>query len=105
MPWRRFVTNSGSTRIGLGIELRPDQTRDKDSIQRGAISANIVGPVKVVLHSVSYPLLDICEPDTSANKGNVKFTFRFRTVDDVEKFARDILKQAALVREMVLRGK
>ena len=81
------------------MALRPDQARDRDSIQRDVVSANIVGPVKVSLHSFNQPILDICEPDTSANKGTAKFRFRFRTIEDIEVLARDILARVHLLYE------
>lgn len=68
---------------------RSDQIRDKDSIQRDAITAKIVGPVKVEIFRDNENdtwTLALMEPGTM----DIKFAFVFRDLSQISSVANDI---------------
>ena len=77
---------------------RPDQVRDRDAIQRHGIGSSISTDVVVkVSRRIDGPrvILYLCEPDTSENRGQAKFSFIFENVDDLRIFMDKMVEATA----------
>ena len=69
---------------------RPDQLRDRDSIQRGIISTRIVGPVSIFVTNppIGQPELYLSEPHMEGPpfRFEAKFRFEFKDNDTFREF-------------------
>ena len=73
--------------------LRPDQVRDRDVIQRDAITATLLRGVEVEITELEDQrvVLELTEPSSSNNRGSAKFVFTFDNAQTLFGVCLDIL--------------